>query len=78
MLADHGITRSVEAVTCDASAAHVDLGLVGALARLALVTRRHGCPLRVRGAGPDLIGLVDLLGLGEVLPVGRPSGVERR
>jgi STAS domain len=78
VMADHGVTRSVEAVTCDTSAAHVDLGLVGALARLTLVTRRHGCPLRVRGAGPDLVDLVDLLGLGGVVPVGRPSGVERR
>lgn len=77
VLADHGVARSVEFVTCDTSAAHVDLGLVGALARLALVARRHGCPLRVRGAGPDLVDLVELVGLGEALPVGRPSAVER-
>jgi ABC-type transporter Mla MlaB component len=40
---------------------------VDALARLALVARRHGCEVRLRGACPELLELVGLMGLADVL-----------
>lgn len=40
----------IERVACDASALAAELAAVDALARLALVARRLGCPLRVRRA----------------------------
>jgi hypothetical protein len=51
-----------------------DLALVDALARLQLAARRWGCAIRLRGAEDDLLGLVDLIGLKEVLT--GPSGSE--
>jgi hypothetical protein len=72
-------------VTCDVTAvARPDLVTVEALARLRLTARRHGWRLVVGGAGPDLLGLVRLLGLADaLLEVGRqpeqreqPGGVE--
>lgn len=48
----------------------VDLGLVEALARMRLACRRLGRPLLVRGAGPELAELAELLGLGDVLGLG--------
>jgi hypothetical protein len=44
-----------------------DLRLVDVLARLALLARRRGCHLRVRGAGSDLAGLLLVTGLQEAL-----------
>ncbi|WP_308315059.1 STAS domain-containing protein [Streptomyces sp. C10-9-1] len=40
-----------------------DLTAVDALARLQLTARRHGTALRVRGGTPQLLGLLDLVGL---------------
>src|SRR5215207_7374866 len=65
-----------------------DLALVDALARLQLAARRFGCSIRLRGAEDDVLGLIDLVGLKEVLtgdgpPVsgrqvpGNPEGVEQ-
>ena len=51
----------------------VDLGAVNALARLQLKARRHGCTVWLRHACPDLIDLLELVGLAGVLQVGPPA-----
>ncbi len=49
-----------------------DLEVVDELARMALGARRLGCSLRLRNAGAQLSGLLDLVGLGELItPVAR-------
>lgn len=61
--------RAGGVVVCDvADLADPDLVTVEALVRLRLTARRHGWSLVVSGAGPDLLGLVRLLGLTDVLP----------
>ena len=47
-----------------------DLSAVDALARLELAARRLGCSIRLRDVCADLVGLLDLVGLGECLEVG--------
>jgi hypothetical protein len=63
----------VAVVVCHGEALPGELASVDALARLALVARRCGTRLAVRGARPELAALVELLGLGELLaaPTGR-------
>jgi ABC-type transporter Mla MlaB component len=56
-----------EVAVCDVSEADCDAVTVDALARLQLVARRNGCRVRLRGACPDLLELVDFMGLGDVL-----------
>ncbi|MEV6637530.1 STAS domain-containing protein [Actinoplanes sp. NPDC051470] len=72
-------------VVCDVSAVgRPTVVTVEALARLRLTARRHGRRLMLDGAGPELRGLLRLLGLaGELPEVGReaeereqPGGVE--
>lgn len=46
---------------------------VEALARLQLAARRSGCELRLRHAEPALVALLDLVGLGDVLPPADPQ-----
>jgi ABC-type transporter Mla MlaB component len=46
----------------------VDLGTVEALARAALLARRHCRQLRITNAPPNLRALLDLVGLTEVVP----------
>lgn len=43
------------------------LGVVDWLARLQLVAGRLGCSIRLRGACPELVGLLDLAGLADVV-----------
>ena len=62
---------SIEAVACDASALAAEAAAVDALAQLALVARRLGCPLKVRRASPELRDLVEFCGLSDALGVGR-------
>lgn len=50
---------------CDGG--RVDLGTVDALARLQLEARRRGCTVWLRHACPDLIELLELVGLLEVI-----------
>ena len=61
-------THAGATVRCDVSGVVADAVTVDALARLQWVARRSGCVVVLRNAGPDLLGLVDLMGLTEVLP----------
>ena len=45
-----------------------DLGLVDQVARLELAARRMGCSIWLRHACPELLALLDLVGLGDVVP----------
>ncbi|WP_433402381.1 STAS domain-containing protein [Streptomyces sp. CA-146814] len=63
-------------VECDVGdVERADLALVEAVARLALVARRAGRQLRLRRVGPELQGLLDLVGLADVVALEGP-GVE--
>ncbi|MEW1614526.1 MULTISPECIES: STAS domain-containing protein [unclassified Streptomyces] len=60
-------------VECDVGGvAQADLALVEAVARLALVARRAGRQLRLRGAGPELRGLLELVGLTDAVAPEEP------
>ena len=57
-------------VDCDCRAiAHPDAGTIDRLARLQLAVQREGGELRLVGAQPCLLELLDLCGLAEVLRV---------
>lgn len=61
-----GITATE--VICDAGGlTHANLAAVSAVARLQLTARRLGCRILLRNAGPELLALLDLVGLGEAL-----------
>jgi ABC-type transporter Mla MlaB component len=56
----------------------VDLAAVDALARVQLEARRRGCSVWLRHACPDLIQLLELVGLKGVLQVGgQAEGLEQ-
>lgn len=62
-------TKEVQVVICDvASVEDPDAVTVDALARLQLTARRFGCRIRLRHACGRLRGLLDLMGLAEVVP----------
>jgi anti-anti-sigma regulatory factor len=75
-------------VDCDCRAIdRPDAGTIDGLARLQLAVRREGGELKVVGAQPGLLELLDLCGLAEVLRIeaGRqaeeweePGGVEEK
>ena len=50
-----------------AGSAHPDLDVIDALARLALAARRLGGEIGLHNAGPELLGLIDFVGLDDVL-----------
>lgn len=50
-----------------AGSAQPDLDLIDTLARVALTARRLGGEVAVRNAGPELLGLIDFVGLDDVL-----------
>lgn len=50
-----------------AGSSHPDLTVIDALARFALAARRLGGAITVRGAGPELLALIDFVGLDEVI-----------
>jgi ABC-type transporter Mla MlaB component len=58
-----------ELLLCEVSGVAPDAVAVDALARLALVARRNGCEVRLRGASAELRRLIDLIGLADVLRV---------
>ena len=64
------------AIACDVSELAAEIAAVDALARLALVARRLGCPLKVRRASPELRDLVEFCGLSDALGVRGGNGRE--
>jgi ABC-type transporter Mla MlaB component len=58
---------SADVLLCDVAGIAADAVAVDALARLALAARRRGCHMRLLGASPELLALVDLIGLADVL-----------
>jgi len=64
LLAEH----DPEVAYCDVRTVPADAVTADALARLQLAARRSGCEVRLRGAGPDLLALLELMGLSEVIP----------
>ena len=46
---------------------HPDLSVIDNLARLALLARRQGGVITVRGAGPQLLRLIEFVGLADVV-----------
>ena len=60
--------REAGVVLCDVHGVAPDAVTVDALARLQLAARRHGCKVRLRHAGAELLELVDFMGLRDVLP----------
>jgi ABC-type transporter Mla MlaB component len=52
---------------CDVAGVEPDALTVDALARLQLGARRTGCTVRLRNASPELLELVDFMGLADVL-----------
>jgi ABC-type transporter Mla MlaB component len=64
LLAEHDI----DLVLCSVAGVAPDAVAIEALARLQLAARRRGAQVRLSGAPPDLLALVDFMGLGEVLP----------
>ena len=61
-------------VVCDVRGVVPDAVAVDALARLQLTARRRGGEIRLRGASRELKELLDVAGLGEVLPLGVEPG----
>jgi ABC-type transporter Mla MlaB component len=55
-------------VVCDVAGVEPDAVTVDALARLQLAAHRRDCQVRLRGASPELLELVDFMGLADVLP----------
>jgi hypothetical protein len=64
----------VDVIACDVSELAAEVRAVDVLARLALVARRLGCPLKVQRASPELRDLVELCGLSDALGVVRRNG----
>jgi anti-anti-sigma regulatory factor len=48
---------------CDVSRARPDAATVDALARMVLAARRRGCSLRLCNASPQLLDLIEFMGL---------------
>lgn len=68
-----------ELVICDVGAlVDPDAVMVDALTRLQLTARRLGRRIRLRDACGELQELLALMGLGDVLPLGAPSGHQPR
>ena len=62
-------SSGADVAICDVSGVQVDAVTVDALARLQLAARRHGCRIRLCGStSPQLLALVELMGLTDVLP----------
>jgi ABC-type transporter Mla MlaB component len=63
------VRSGVDVVTCDVGRiTDPDAGAVDAVARLQLTARRHGGSVRLRRVSRDLRRLLDLAGLGHVIP----------
>ena len=76
VLLRHGVEVASWALRCEGG--RVDRGAVNTLARLQLEARRQGCTVWLRHACPDLIELLELVGLAGVLQVIRQAeGLEQ-
>jgi anti-anti-sigma regulatory factor len=65
-----GLTDTgMQALVCDLSGVQPSAATIDALARLAVALGRQGSRLRLRHASPELIELIDFMGLAEVLGV---------
>ena len=53
---------------CDVHEVECDAVTIDALARLQVAARRSGCRVQLRGACPELVRLVEFMGLGDVFP----------
>ena len=64
----------------DVKGVAVDAATIDALARLALIARRHGCEPRLCHVSAELFELIELVGLSEALgvPSARPRSTEPR
>ena len=72
-------SSGADVVVCDVGALLApDMGEIGALARLVLVTRRLGCEIRFFGACEQLQELLALMGLDEVVPLSGESPLQAR
>ncbi|HWD65697.1 MAG TPA: hypothetical protein VG405_11025 [Solirubrobacteraceae bacterium] len=68
MLSDRQLASGVPwPLRCDATELPADARVVDALARVALVARRHGCELWLCHAAPELRELIEFMGLSDVL-----------
>jgi hypothetical protein len=61
------IGRDFKLLVCEVGGIDADAVAVDALARLALAARRSGCEVRLRGASPELLGLVEFVGLSDTV-----------
>jgi ABC-type transporter Mla MlaB component len=59
--------REKEVLRCELTGVAADAAAIDALARLALLARRHGCELQICGASEDLRSLIAFAGLAEIL-----------
>ena len=65
-----GLTNTgMHALVCDLSGVQPSAATIEALARLAVALRRQGSRLRLCHASPELIELIEFMGLAEVLRV---------
>lgn len=55
-------------MVCDVTHLRSDAVSIDALARLQLLAKHYGREIRLRHAHEDLKGLIELMGLSEVLP----------
>ncbi|HEX8104648.1 MAG TPA: STAS domain-containing protein [Solirubrobacteraceae bacterium] len=58
----------VDVAYADVESVPADAVTVDALARLQLAATRRGCQVRLRGATPELKGLLAFMGLRDVIP----------
>jgi hypothetical protein len=73
------VDGDVEVVIAALGRATPDLSMVDALARLQLAVRRAGCSIRLRRPCPELVRLLDLVGVAGLLlePGWQPEGDEQ-
>ena len=59
----------MKALVCDLSGVQPSAATIDALARLAVALRRQGSRLRLRHASPEVVELIEFMGLAEVLRI---------
>ena len=72
-------TSDAESIVCDVGGLPANVKTVEALARLQLTARRRGRRIRLQRVSPELEGLLEFVGLADVVPVRtRPKLLSRR